>query len=295
VSEYFLNTFSDYTNRTISDYLEIRFKTNNPQVLADRTYTEVMMPLNNKATPLFWLQPGYSHIDAVSMGFCVIPYQAVMSTAANYMAETDPTISVIPNDGFDGVAMLQIYAGVPLCAYAGLAECYECYQHSSTVGRHLYEKTSQNGRDWRKLNDLVPWSLTAHPTEKQQRAADIYDEGEKLGTVVGAGTYKICILEDIAPMIEQANIALDRGNVKELQDALLAVKRVKVVEMKDIPNDAALGYAKRVSKDYVVASDKMTALISQENKKRNMMTELKKKLEGRIMCIGEIAADTATE
>lgn len=285
VAAYFLKTFDSYTNRTISDYLEMRFNTNNPQVLADKTYREVMMPLNNKATPLFWLQPGYQQISEAPIGYCTIPEVAVLQTAANTMALSNQEISVIPSGISDRISILRCYCGTPLYAYNGINTYIGEYIGSKNVGRHLYERTKRDLRDWRNLNNLQPFSTLNNPSEKLQQAAAAYDEGVTLGTVAkldDTEEYKIYILDDITPITAQAEAALDDGGLDKMQEVLLAVKSVKTVSMKNLPNDGAMGHEEKVRKDHAIASSGLTATIVEENKKRNTLNVLVERLEAAI-------------
>ena len=285
VAKYFLKTFASYTKRTIIDYLEIRFNTNVPQVLADRTYQEIMMPLNNKATPLFWMQPGYQQISAAPIGYCTIPEVAVLTTAANTMALSNQEISVIPSGISDRISIIRCYCGVPLYAYNGINTYIGEYTGSKNVGRHLYERTEKDPRDWRKLSNLQPFSALNSPSEELQKAAAVYDEGVELGTVAkwdDTEDYKIFILDDIIPMSEQAEAAIENGDNNAMQKALHDVENVQVVGMKNLPNDGAEGHEEKVRKDHAVASNELIDTIRKENEKRKTLTALKEKLEAAI-------------
>ncbi len=74
VSEYFLGQLKEFTGKTIVDYLKIKFDTSDPQILSNKVYSEIFLPLAEKASPLFWVDGSkYQIANAGELGFCTIP------------------------------------------------------------------------------------------------------------------------------------------------------------------------------------------------------------------------------
>ena len=152
VSSYLTDRFSGYTSKTLTDYLEFLFNTVHPGILSDRIYRQILMPLSDRATLLFSMSSAFQITDAATLGYCSIPDDATaIQNAANTLIGARPDLSLVTNKVSDRISILRCTCGVPMSAYSGVETCYSAYEGDTSVGKHIYEGTSRDSRDWRKL------------------------------------------------------------------------------------------------------------------------------------------------
>ena len=283
VSSYLTDRFSGYTSKTLTDYLEILFNTTVPALLADNTYRSIMMPLSDKATPLFNTASGYHITDAAPLGYCSIPDSAtVIQTAAEIMIQARPDLHLVPNKVTDRISVLRCSCGVPLFGYKGVEIYIDSYKSDSSVGKHLYESSSRDERDWRNLFDLRPFSTINDPDAEMQQAANEYEKAVELGIVHvspnNKNDYHIIVGPDIAELQRQTAEAVGSGELSVVNAAQNAVETFmesrEPVRMIYVPNDGATGHEEKVRKDHIVAARDMMAIIRDELAKEAALEQM---------------------
>ncbi len=185
VTNFFVNNaFGDFSSRTIMSYLEEKYGTNNVNVLTTHIYNDYMLPLLQKAEPLFWNNSAYFDVKADGkagkMGYISVPQMAAAITAAGEQlknGEVNSGLDVRPTSLSDRIYLMRSYCGLPMCAYQALANYENAYWLGQEVGRHYYEGKPQpaNGNpvwDWRKLSSIIPQSLW-NPTMPKEVTNDV--------------------------------------------------------------------------------------------------------------------------
>ena len=182
VSNYFLDQLKDFTHRTMDDYLKIRFNTSDPSVISRKVLDEILLPLSQKAEPLFWTNPAlYNIAESGKRGHCFIPEesQEINHAARDYRA-FDPTVFIHPSYISDRISFRILRCGIPMFAYKGT----DAYRNDAMIpGTHLYEGTTRDPRDWRKLFDITPYSCRTPETltRELEERAKVVEEATQLG------------------------------------------------------------------------------------------------------------------
>ncbi len=301
VRTFLTKRFAGYTGRTLTDYLQMRFNETDPGRLADRTYREILMKLNDKAEPLFWLSNAFQISEASPIGYCSIPSDAAAITAAAAsLCRAHPELQRITGKLTDRIFLLRCTCGVPLFAYTGISTGKATYLNDRSVGKHLYERTDRDERDWRRLEDLVPYSMLEKDerTEEQEKAAEDYDMAVKAGLirlVPGTETdWQMVGYPSADAVLEQANQALQNPDADSVIAAANALdsfmENLEPDRFYAISNDGAAGYEELVRRDHVLGSafcmehlrselDKMEKLVKAKADLEQAMKSLESSIE----------------
>lgn len=289
VSDYLVERFSGFTSRTLTSYLEMRFGTTDPARLSKMIETEILLDLSTKANPLFWQGTG-SGVSGCPMGYCSVPSGAsVITTAAQNMVRNQTDLQMVPNYMPDRISILRCWCGVPMFSYNGVNTYYGPYANDRSVGKHLYELSKRDERNWAAVPDLRPYSTINDPSEKLETAAANYDLAVKLG-IIGPNPkaqddYRIFIYGD-NPELEMKVTAAFAAGRAEKENALELLKwyreNRKYKRSIVISNDGASGHEEKVRKDHVVEADMNMELICEQIALEQKWRDLEKKLESAI-------------
>ena len=273
VSTYLVHKFDGYTQKTLTDYLEIRFNTANAGELTDKVYNEILRPLDDKAAPLFWKEPTYQIENTSPRGYCYVPDNAAVISAATKKLElVSPELLTVTSKIADRISIVRCTMGIPMYAYAGTREYLEIYRKDKSVGKHLYECTKGDPRDWRKLPDLIPFSMIQEKTGREKELEFLYEEAVNQGIIrqdpENEFEYQIVVKPPIDKVVSAAKRAVKEKNLEKLEELLRKLEKLSENPDPDkiyiIPNDGEWGYKEVVRKDYVMASPAYIQIIRKE-------------------------------
>ena len=278
VSHYFLDILTEYTNKTMIDYLKIKYSTEDPNMITNKVYREIILPLSQKAAPLFWLDGSkYQIASAAELGFCTIPQISpeIVAAANNYHTAND-RVTVRPSYNSDRISFLMLRDGVPLYGYKGVSD----YRNATrTTGTHLHEGASCDDRDWRSLYDITPLSCRDESSlsESLKEKSRIYDEAFGKGIVAhrtldDSGSFDFVINkvndESFESEMNEIGEAIDSGDITIMTMTLEKYKDAPIAFEVDhtIRNVASMGYEDIVAKDLIVSSEIYMKVITQQLK-----------------------------
>lgn len=299
VTKFFLSELDAYTHMTIVDYLQIRFDTTDPAQLRKKIYDEIMLPQYKEANPLFWADgSNYSISDASKIGYCSVPeISPEIQAAADDVTAFDEKISRRVMESTDRISIFEFLCGVPMFGYKGVANYFPEYDAKKMKGAHLYECTSQDDRDFRRLPDVAPYSSIAADkhTSTQEDAANAYDFALENGIIQSndLNEYRIYLFDEnaVRALIATIEAVIKTGDVIKANNVLTEMKEkilpVLEKETRFISNDAATGYQEQSVKDNVIASMYLTSLVKQQNAILKDYQEAVKTLESMINKTGE--------
>ena len=288
VSNYFLDRFKDFTNRTMRDCLRIKFNTSDPNTLTRKTLNEILMPLAQKAEPLFWTNHAlYNFAESGKLGYCSIPKESheIEYAALDYHT-ADPTVSIRSSYTFDRIRFQTLRCGIPMFAYKGT----DAYRNDAMIpGTHLYEGTTRDPRDWRKLFDITPYSCRSDLliTDELRHRADLVEEATRMGIREEKNRFRSCqyaihlydenSVQDLADLIQKILDAEDVEQAKQLLSEMIAhpLEPVDQIVMKT-PTDRT--WADTVNRDLIIASEEMFNLVSRQVETANRYQECRERL-----------------
>ena len=293
VNKYFTALFNEYSRRTMTSYLQDKYKTTNPEQLVKNIRDDIMNQLDTGAAPLFWTSSQYNISSASKIGYITFPaVSEEVKQAAEQLAKSKDAGELVPRNSHiqDRITIMRCLVGAPLYGYQGLLQFEDKSVGNDAVGRHLYEgKNFTNdsgeygvGRDWRLLPSPVPLSLMNSQNNKilkknADAARELYELAEVKqiivpipgGTEYGIQTISKAFLEQILQLF---NSAKDKSN----EEKLAAQEKIKALlaniqydqDKTFIPNDGSHDLPdlnKRLVRiDHFAASPKLHDLVRQE-------------------------------
>ena len=162
VSDHFLGELGSFTSKTIVDYLQIKFDTQDQATLSNKIYNEILVPACNEASPLFWANSTFFTPHAT--GYCSIPEQAKelkIATKTLINNAQFPWVNERLLEYSDTISVLEFLCAVPMFGYQGLSLYYDVYcEHmNDSMGKHLYEGDRVE-KDYSKLPNVYPCSVS---------------------------------------------------------------------------------------------------------------------------------------
>ena len=162
VTDFFVKTFSDFTGRSITDFLENKYNTADTARLANFVYNDCIQPLSRKAEPLFALDAAVwpaGRTPRLSL-LSVPTASAPVTAAAQALNMNDPAWTLMASAFPDRVSAVWLGIGLPIRAHRDCKNWERAYcGESLSAGRHSYEGKPIPGMpldDWRKLPPLIP-------------------------------------------------------------------------------------------------------------------------------------------
>ena len=204
ISDFITRQFSDITQETIKDFLQIKFNTTDPIILKNRIKTDIIQAqLATKADPLFWRNSLF-HMDEVAKNSTIsVPFNTPEIVEAAEEYGTPEGVSIRKTGLTDRIFMMRFYTGVPLYAYQGLVELEKAYEADTSAGRHLYEAGEV---DWRKfLPSPIPDSFRV-PGHEMHR---IIERNKKLGDELETAKAKGIVFYDTVNWLVKVTKDLD--------------------------------------------------------------------------------------
>lgn len=295
VTKFFLSELDAFTNKTIVDYLQIRFKTTNPILLKNKIYDEIMIPAHKDASPLFWTDASkYSISDACKIGYCSVPEISPEIQAASddlHMLDDKITKRVVKST--DRISIFEFLCGVPMFGYKGVSNYFGEYNAKKMTGAHLYENTPEDDRDFRKLPNIAPFSsITVERTQTQLSNSDEYDFAfdNSIITVNGEiDEYRIGIfdLNHYNNLINQINQVVATKNPVAINNLLNELPSMPIVsDTRVITSNGSTGYKETVVKDNALASLYIMDIIKEQNNVLREYNAAKEKLNEMLNEIG---------
>lgn len=295
VSKYLVDVFDEYTGKTLTDYLEIRFNTSDPAKLMNYAYKDILEPLKDKAEALFWKAAGFDITAAQPLGYISVPDTAtVILAASEKLVEVERSLSECPSKMKDRIFLLKCLCGVPMYAYNGVNDYGKEYRGDRTVGKHLYELTDRDARDWRALSDLQPYSTDNSPSQEMEARSADYDKAVESGIIrknpSSESEFQIVVWPSIERLMQNAEMAISEKNLDKMKKAAteiaLYTDNKEPEKIISVTNDGVSGHEAKVRKDHVVGSKEMSDVIRAELDKERKLDEILKNLDAARNGIG---------
>lgn len=304
VSAYFLGQLEEFTDRTIVDYLQIKYNTTEPQVLAQKVYDGIFMPLADKAAPLFWVDGSkYKISETGELGFCTLPQiSPEILAAAQQYHKSHLTTVIRPSFNIERISFLISKCGIPMYGYKGVDNYRSAHR---VIGAHLYEAADGDERDWRALYSITPYSCVndSDCSESLKVKAAKVEKAEQYGVLkrhpIGTDDtfdYRICILDGkkMDDARERITAAVTAGDVEKAEALQQEFKSggLPVASERTIKNVGAQGCEDTVVKDLLIASQYWCDILEEEvgklEKHRAAIAELDEFVRSRIEKAGDV-------
>ena len=264
VTKYFTTLFNEDSKKTMTQYLQEKYKTCDPEQLKKLIREDIMQELDGKSSPLFWTSDMYDIKTASRVGFISAPSESSeVIEAARLLSNKDESLTVRVSDITDRITVIRCLVGVPLYGYLGLLQYENRSAESTKIGKHLYEGRQYKdgeqvcvGRNWHVLPSPSPLSAMNNANNAElktnaEKARKLYEAAEARGIIVKADnvkSYWIRVISDSclaqAKEIYHSVSANSNATAQERYAAHTALKNLQITYNQDnvyeIEND---GYA----------------------------------------------------
>ena len=221
---------------------------------------------------------------------CTIPQtsQEIKEAVDSFKIDfSNKPIQISPSDSME-VSFINLRAGVPMISYRGIRKYHNEYEFA---GLYNYEGSDGDFRDWRKLYDLVPFSLMEKDNlpEVVQKNSDLFDKAKKMNIIdmksisEGNNDYYIQIFdeEQIEKFVMTTEKIISSGDVVKIRELWYANKNIvfDIEESRMIKKIGTDGHEESSIKDLVLASPILLDMLEKEIVKRERVRSLMKQME----------------
>ena len=154
--------FHDFADKTIENFLEIVYDTDDKDKIADKIKKEWLSMLHSSAAPLVYKDNKVYEVTIATLCRMSVPIGALsLKKAADEYIQVNSDTEVAVTGAKDRLSCLTYAAGFPICSLMGLDKVEREYFMTSHIGDHSYESTGLDTEfsDWRELPLLTPVSL----------------------------------------------------------------------------------------------------------------------------------------
>ena len=310
VNRYFTTLFHDYSEMTITKYLEQKFQVTNPVQLIDKITTEIMDKLYTKANPMYWVSSTYDIDTASPLGYVTYPQtSSEIKEASERLSDVKGSGNIKPRSSkvVDRVSIMRCLVGVPVFGYQGVSQYERKSVESIRIGKHLYEgKTyidrngnTQKGEDWRYLPSPTPLTLMNSDNssilrEMADKAADLYRKAVELDAIYSPDPNSYFFRTVTSSYMDKIKAIRDRSITKSPAERIAAANEIENLKQSkeynldqlSINNDSTplLGAAQKedVRIDHFVKSPKIQAKVREEVERLESIDKIIDELEPKV-------------
>ena len=154
--------FHDFADKTIENFLEIVYDTNDKDKIAEKIKNGWLSDLHSSAAPLFYKNNKVYAGTIATLCRMSVPIGALsLKKAADEYILVNSDTEIAVTGAKDRLSCLTYAAGFPICSLRGVDEVEREYFTTLCIGAHSYESTGLDTEfsDWRELPLLTPVSL----------------------------------------------------------------------------------------------------------------------------------------
>lgn len=304
ICKFFLSNLSASTNKTLMDYLEIKYDTKNNQELVDHILNDIINPVYNNSSPLFWVSSDFKLSEASKVGYISVPnISPQIQAAANQIKERDNQFDVRIVGSTDRVTAFQFVCGVPMFGYRGVSEYWKNYNSGkkNNLGSHIYEGTDFDSRNSAKLVNISPQStlsgkekIAEEENQTQKNNSEQYDialECQLIDTNDELNCFLILLdetkINEIVNRIDAVITSNDIVGMSKLNNDLIKESKAFVnafkIDQVSIKNDGAKNHEADVLKDHATSSLVIMKSIIEQNNIEKQYFDAISRLESAII------------
>ena len=289
VSDYVNDVFSSYQNRNFEEYIKMLYGEIDQPMLQDRIYKEIIMPLYATALPPIWGGIDGPYMEYSFFKSVIVPKQSEnVHAAVKRLIEENPDLYFVQGESVSRIAFISALVGVPMYGCKEIDSYKQAYQHTAAIpGRHIYEGTQEDSRDWRELQDPIPYSMIENPTPEMMENEKLYSRAIESGILYSyggnSGIYKVDVFGEIEDIEKLAKEAIDRSDTMIAKEVIRTIDEYpqdrEPINTILIPNDGTRGNEDRVRKDYVMASAVILKIIKRQLDTMDRLQAIKEKMK----------------
>ena len=155
--------FHDFADKTIENFLEIVYGTNDKDKIADKIKKDWLSMLHSSAAPLFYKDDEVYEGTIATLCRMSVPMGALsLKKAADEYIQSKEDIQIAETETKDRIFFITSGMAFPISAQRGIKEIEYKYYSTPKIGKHYYENQEDKNikfSDWRGLPFLMPMYL----------------------------------------------------------------------------------------------------------------------------------------
>ena len=238
--------FHDFADKTIENFLEIVYDTDDKDKIADKIQKDWLSDLHSSAVPLVYKDNKVYEGTIATLCRMSAPIGALsLKIAAEEYIQVNSDTEIAVTGAKDRLSCLTYAAGFPICSLMGLNEVEREYFTTSRIGAHSYESTGLDTEfsDWRELPLLTPVSLLE---DKHDRLPHIMCERVKASIKTCDDVFKYGIYSvtygSLRLLCVKTELESELHRVSD--EALACVNEFEILKEQDESADADVGIDK---------------------------------------------------
>ena len=238
--------FHDFADKTIENFLEIVYDTNDKDKIAEKIKNGWLSDLHRSAAPLVYKDNKVYEGTIATLCRMSAPIGALsLKIAADEYIQVNSDTEIAVTGAKDRLSCLTYAAGFPICSLMGLNEVEREYFTTSRIGAHSYESTGLDTEfsDWRELPLLTPVSLLE---DKHDRLPHIMCERVKASIKTCDDVFKYGIYSvtygSLCLLCVKTELESELHRVSD--EALACVNEFEILKEQDESADADVGIDK---------------------------------------------------
>ena len=238
--------FHDFADKTIENFLEIVYDTDDKDKIADKIQKDWLSDLHSSAVPLVYKDNKVYEGTIATLCRMSAPIGALsLKIAADEYIQVNSDTEIAVTGAKDRLSCLTYAAGFPICSLMGLNEVEREYFTTSRIGAHSYESTGLDTEfsDWRELPLLTPVSLLE---DKHDRLPHIMCERVKASIKTCDDVFKYGIYSvtygSLRLLCVKTELESELHRVSD--EALACVNEFEILKEQDESADADVGIDK---------------------------------------------------
>ena len=230
--------FKDYANKSILDFLQMKYGTEDKELISKKIQDDTIAKLGEKGDPLFMKTPAFKLTDTSTIEYISVPADTsvIVEAANSYQVKKGGSLSVRNSHLNDRISFMKFYCGVPMYAYQGLSVYETPYSTTLKPGTHLYER-GERDKIWDEyLPSPIPASYTipGKIIEKVEKYKS--DSFELLEKCIKAKTISEdsdgirifeCDYDELKEKLNRVKALYDRNRTEDAEMLFSSVKEVK--------------------------------------------------------------------
>ena len=227
VRTHFLSALGEHAKRAMDIYLQDKYGTTDPHLLQQKIQDEIIKPIGQNSSPLFWVDGSVFQIEAANQfGYLSIPIGSSATDAAanEYLEGSKEKDALTKRSSWatDRISILRFLCGIPLFSYKGINNYEAKYKESHRFGIHLYEGAKEDPRDNRRLINILPIGCKDETNLTKT-------EKENMQTYENAVSIKVINTEDVGSQREYRLYTFDATKVEGYESAVDRILKTRNV------------------------------------------------------------------
>ena len=311
VKKFFVNTFSQFANRSITEFLSEKYYTTLNMEITNHLYWEYLIKLTEDSKPLFPVDTSVWNSEMSGWDeYVSVPAASQVVIEAAQELEGRYPMRIKQSTFADCICIIQQRNGIPIGSYANTKRYEKSYFEEKLEKRHIYmgKGGSELFNNWNQLPPITPVSCIKGDIPREQQklldeAKTIYTEAKEMQLIYGDRIRQFTSdtvqkLEEMKALAANVDVGWEEKtkavsrlrDVKGKLEASIKTEQLKYQDTKySLPKGsiATDKIEETIREDYFVSSPALQTLVKRDLEKVNAVKAEIQKIEKRMELLGD--------